>query len=130
MNNFEDFNFVNQMFTKISDIKLNNINNENIKLNNINNEHIESNLDYLIYDENINTDKINKINKKKKKKKIIKVIKKSNIKVYIFIFILFCLLNSYYVINLLNLRKIEYNISLIIRAIVFLISYYMIEKFS
>jgi hypothetical protein len=121
MNNLEDFNFANQMFTKISDIKLNNI-------NNINNEQIETNLDYLIYDENINTNNINK--KKKKKKKIIKVIKKLNIKRYIIIFILFCLLNSYYIINLLNLKKIEYNISLIIRAIIFLILYYIIEKFS
>ena len=146
----EDINFANHMYTKISDLKLNRSMiepDEKIKYNefsfdrmtedsNIKSDSIigssssinnrNSDLDYLYYEEN------NKVSKKKNK------IKKQNnneeknknkeIRLYILLFVLFCFLNSYFMINLINSYKIQYKLSLAIRASIFLILYYIIKR--
>lgn len=109
----EDVNFVNQMYTKISDLKSNNL------------DHVKNtDLDYLFYEEN------KKVPKKKKKKIIVEKKQNNTIKLYIMLFVLFCFLNSYFIINLINSYKIQYKLSLAIRASVFLILYYLINKIS
>jgi hypothetical protein len=127
---FEDINFANHMYTKISDLKLKYYDNditEDNKLKYYDNDITEdnklkynitdnSNLDYLYYEEN------NKVLKKNK-------IKKNKIIIYILLFILFCFLNSYFFINIINSYNIQYNLSLIIRALIFLILYYLIKKY-
>ena len=59
--------------------------------------------------------------KKKRKKNI-------NIKLYFMIFVLFYFLNSYFMINLINSYNIQYKLSLAIRASIFVIFYYFINK--
>ena len=119
---FENVNFANQMYTKISDLKLNN----KLKYHEHNLDRIENtDLDYLFYDEN------KQVPKKKKKKKIIVDKKQNNpIKLYFMLFVVFCCLNSYFMINLINSYKIQYKLSLAIRASFFLILYYLIDKIS
>jgi len=134
---FEDINFANHMYTKISDIKLNNSipNNEldnKIKYNDNNFNRImedtkntkNTNLDYLYYEE---TD--NKVIKKNKNKDNLEKKKNKTIRLYILLFISFYFLNSYVVINAINSYKIQYHLSLIIRSFLFLILYYLIKRF-
>jgi hypothetical protein len=100
---------INDMYTKISEIKFEN----NIKKN------LGSNsLDFLLYDEEIPKKKIIK-------KKNIKESK--NYKIYFIMFGLFYLLNSYWTINYLNSNKMSYNVSLIIRGLIFIFCYYLIN---
>jgi hypothetical protein len=148
----DNIDLINDMYTKISDIKFKSDIDTNIKnnqeLNMKNNQELNiknnqelniineiqynsnydknysdnespkfknSNLDFLTYDEssiknkNIKNIKKNKLNKKSKNN------------YYLFIFILFWVLNSYWIINFLNYRKISYNMSLIIRGIIFIL---------
>ena len=133
MTNIEDFQFANQMYTKISDIKNNLKDQEKLRYNpndnledkikyniknsnNINN--INTDLDFLLYEEKYDIKKTPKISKIKNK---VKVEKTFTNKFYILIFILFFILNSYYVINFINSKKIQYNTSLIIRSILFIL---------
>jgi hypothetical protein len=95
----------------------------------------------LINKEEFNDNKINKNNNfdfllddvppqqkttKKLNQKIVK--KKDTINIYIFMIILFYLLNSYYIINLINSNKISYNTSLLIRGTIFLLFYWLYKK--
>ncbi len=167
----EDMNFANHMYTKISDLKLNNdeklkynednlnrmsednnyrkdedkFNNyikeqdkfnryklednnyekEDIKFNNYKENSI-SDLDYLNYEEN---NKKTKKRKKTKKNNDQEQDNNSKIRLYILLFIIFCFLNSYLVINLINSYRIQYKLSLVIRASMFLILYYLVNRF-
>jgi hypothetical protein len=143
---FDDVNFANHMYTKISDLKLNKSisdNEEKIKYNEINFSRMEedtkiktgsrnADFDYLYYEENNSK----KSKKPKKKNKVKKVEKKEEtdtnkeIRFYIYLFILFYFLNSYFVINLINSYRIQYYLSLAIRSSLFLIFYYIIKRFS
>ena len=109
-NMLEDINFANRMYTKISDLKI-----DKLKYN--------KNLDYLYYEEP------KKVQKKNKKKKNKEKEKNKEIRLYIFLFVLFCFLNSYFIINIINSYKIQYTLSLIIRALIFLVLYYLIKTF-
>jgi len=101
----------NNMSTRISDIR--------------SKKQIESNLDYLFYTEEPSSVKpFKKIEKEKKIKK-----KPLNIKLYFIMFISFCFLNSYFIINILNSKRISYKTSLIIRGLLFMIIYYMLTLF-
>lgn len=126
----DNIDLISDMYTKISDIKFKGDIENNIKINNkinnieSNNKNYNSSLDILLYEED------------KPKKQIIKNIKpKKNIKennyykTYILIFILFCFLNSYWIINILNSNKISYKTSIIIRGLLFILCYYFISKF-
>ena len=159
--NFNNLDLVNDMYTKISDIKLksdiatnmkynntdlllndnlndnlnNNLNNNLVPnsaySNNIstdiitssvsNNVPFKSDLDYLLYNEKTKTSP-----KKIYKKKETKNLSNFNFKLYIGMFILFYILNSYYIINILNLQKITYNTSLVFRGLVFITIYYLL----
>lgn len=83
-------------------------------------------LDFLLYDEieDAPAKKILKIKNKLKKNKTSSI----NYYLYISLFILFILLNSYYIINLFNSYKLSYYYSLIIRAIIFVASYHYIKN--
>lgn len=158
---FEDINFTNHIYTKISDLKLNksimesdnklkyNENNLNRIIGN-NSEYNENNLEYnnyLKYNNNLEHDNNSEYdnnksdldylyyeeNKPKKKKiKNNKLGKNNNknkeIRLYILLFISFCFLNSYFVINIINSYRIQYKLSLCIRASLFLILYYIIKN--
>lgn len=146
----EDVNFVNHMYTKISDLKLNkSISDDMLEDNNDNNfsrmseynnfsrmsedvNNKNSDLDYLYYEENNKISK-NKLKKQKKDKKNnyddIEKNKNKEIRLYISLFVLFCFLNSYFFINMINSYKIQYKLSLVIRASLFLIFYYLIKRF-
>jgi hypothetical protein len=122
------YNDNNNEKIKYNENDFNNFNNfsqiaENSKIDSsiINNKN--SDLDYLYYEEN----KKNKL--KKKKNNDIEKTKNKEIRLYILLFILFCFLNSYFIINIINLYKIQYNVSLVIRASIFLILYYLIKRF-
>ena len=129
----DNIDLISDMYTKISDIKFKGDIENNIKINsNIrDNDKIESNsktynsnLDFLLYDEDKPTKKIIKNIKPKK------ILKENNYyKIYIFMFILFCFLNSYWLINILNSNKISYKTSIIIRALLFILCYYFMSKF-
>jgi hypothetical protein len=145
---FDDVNFANHMYTKISDLKLNKSisdSEEKIKYNENNFSRMEedtkiksgsknTDFDYLYYEENNNKNNNNK--SKKKKNKVKKIEKKEEnetnkeIRFYIYLFILFYFLNSYFVINFINSYKIQYYLSLAIRSSLFLIFYYIIKRFS
>jgi hypothetical protein len=136
----EDVNFVNHMYTKISDLKLNkSISDSDDKLKYIDNNfnritedsniktNRNSDLDYLYYEEpNFLPKKKNKIKKQKIEKNNEN---NSGIKLYIILFVLFCILNSYFVIDRINSYKIQYKLSLAIRASLFLFLYYLIKKY-
>ena len=136
----EDVNFVNHMYTKISDLKLNkSISYSDDKLKYIDNNfnritedsniktNRNSDLDYLYYEEpNFLPKKKNKIKKQKIEKNNEN---NSGIKLYIILFVLFCILNSYFVIDRINSYKIQYKLSLAIRASLFLFLYYLIKKY-
>lgn len=109
----EDVIFANHMYTKISDLKFK-------EKEIINEPKKNTDLDYLYYEEN------NKVKKKKKKKNNDH---NKKLRLYILLFIIFCFLNSYFVINLINSYGIQYSLSLFIRAILFIILYYIIIKF-
>lgn len=134
MVNIDDFNFANNLYTKISDIKVNNdldgltnyeskkIKNDDIGRSKKLKEDIEikkgnTNLDYLYYEE----DYI-----KPTKKVIIK--KEKSYKTYFIIFIAFMFLNSSYVINFINSYKVKYITSLFIRSAIFMIIYHLLKK--
>jgi len=154
----EDVNFANHMYTKISDLKFNKSlsnNEEKLKYNEYNFDRmIEDNnikssssigssssinnkntdLDYLYYEENNKVSKKkNKVKKQKKEKKTEDNNEEKNknkeIRLYILLFVLFCFLNSYFMINMINSYKIQYKLSLAIRASLFLILYYIIKRF-
>jgi hypothetical protein len=127
---FQDINFAKEMYTKISDIKVNNTNtnfNTPPDLDFINykdnNDYYNENKDY--YKEN-NEEKIQiKKNKKIKEKNTKEIL----IRKYILIFILFYILNSYYFINLLNTNNLNYNYSLILRGFLLIILYHFLKSF-
>jgi len=135
----DNIDLISDMYTKISDIKFKDDIENNIKIKNniennikfksdnenaIENKKYNSNLDFLLYEEDKPPKKIIKNIKPKKK------IKENNYyKIYISIFILFCFLNSYWIINILNSNKISYKTSIIIRGLLFILCYYFISKF-
>lgn len=121
----DNIDLISDMYTKISDIKFKGDIENNIK-NNIksNNKSYKSNLDFLLYEEDKPTTEIIKNDKPKKNIK-----ENSSYKIYILMFILFCFLNSYWVINFLNSNKISYKTSIIIRGLLFISCYYFISKF-
>jgi hypothetical protein len=104
--NYEDYKNINY-----EDYK-NNRNTEITETFNKNNGY-----DFLLEDTNIQNKTKIKQNKKKESKYI-----------YIFMLIIFSILNSYYVINLINSNNIPYNISLLIRGIVFILLYWIYKK--
>ena len=110
----EDVIFANHMYTKISDLKFNNIEKEIID-----EPKKYTDLEYLQYEET------NKVKKKKKKKNNDH---NKELRLYILVFIIFCFLNSYFVINLINSYGIQYSLSLFIRAVSFIFLYYIITK--
>ena len=111
MNTFQDINFAQKMYTKISDIKLNN----------------NTDLDFLNYGDEYEEDTIKKKHKKKTKPKT--KTKDLVIRKYLLMFILFYILNSFYFINLINKNNLNYNWSLIIRGIIFIILYHFLKYF-
>ena len=129
MVNIDDFNFANNLYTKISDIKVNNelsglTNYESKKNSGRNTKFMEDieikkgnkNLDYLYYEEDY----------VKPTKKI--VTKQKSYKSYFIIFIAFMFLNSSYVINFINSYRVKYITSLIIRSFIFMILYHLLKK--
>jgi hypothetical protein len=129
---FQDINFAKEMYTKISDIKVNNTNtNFNVPadldfINYRDNDYYTENKDY--YKEN-KDDTEEKIQIKKNKKIKEKNTKEILIRKYILIFILFYILNSYYFINLLNTNNLNYNYSLILRGFLLIILYHFLKSF-
>lgn len=107
----KDFELQNNMSTRISDIR--------------SKKSVGSNLDYLFYTEDSIINKpVKKIEKEKKIKK-----KSLNIKLYFVMFISFCFLNSYFIINILNSKRISYKSSLIMRGLLFMVIYYIATLF-
>jgi len=150
---FEDINFMNHMYTKISDLKSNKYDNNKIydlksdKYDNNNkiydlksdkydnnkiydNNNTKTDLSYLFYKENKKNKKNKKDNKNKENNENKKKCKNNKIILYMSLFILFCILNSYYIINLINSYKIQYNVSLFIRALIFIFIYYLINIYK
>ena len=139
----EDVNFANHMYTKISDLQFNrSISDSDEKLkyneNNFGRMSEDSNikmgksvdLDFLRYEEdNLVSVKKKKSKKSKKENNDVEINKNKELRLYFFLFILFCFLNSYLIINIINSYKIQYKLSLDIRASIFLILYYLIKKF-
>jgi hypothetical protein len=108
----DNIELINDMYTKISEIKFEN----NIKKKDLE----SSSLDFLSYDEEIPKKII------KKSTKSIKETKNNSYKIYFSLFILFYFLNSYWTINYLNSNKISYNLSQIIRGLLFIFCYHFI----
>ena len=148
LNSEEKIKYNENNFNRMSEDNFNRMSEDNfnrMKENNFNNlkededsliKSRNTDLDYLYYEENNkNTKSKNKKNKSKKNKVRKLEIKEENninkeIRFYIYLFILFYSLNSYYVINLINSYKIQYYLSLAIRSSLFLIFYYLIKRFS
>jgi hypothetical protein len=125
----DNLDLLNDMYTKISDIKFKSDLDTNIKVNNNKPIYLEdnslnyrTNLDYLLYDEKPLKSK-NKLKNKKKNNN-----KESLMTKYFIMFILFCVLNSYYVINILNKQNISYRMSIAIRGLIFILGYHLIKK--
>jgi hypothetical protein len=96
----------------------NNTDTNNIDNNNFNSSY--NNLSYLLYEEPTKT-----VNKRKTKK----TNKTPNIKLYVCMFILFYILNTYYVIKLFESQRINYKLSLIIRTSIFMSLFYILQKY-
>jgi hypothetical protein len=134
-----DMEFVNRMYTKISDIKNMNNNEETIidpRFNPRYNPNIEEEkiryidntknqlgkFDYLFMDEKpIRT----YVQPKKEKKE-----NNKQIKLYFLLFVLFYFLNSYFIISLINSYKIQYTTSIIIRGIALIIIYHLSKQLA
>ena len=128
--NINDLHYMNDLYSKSSHIF------DNIELNENGTE-----IKNLIKKEKFEDNKIYKnknydflLDEESFSPKIIKnesqelINKKDSIYMYIGMFILFYLLNSYYIINLINSNKISYNTSLIIRGLIFILVYWLYKK--
>ena len=111
MANIDNINFMAKMYSKIQDIQVQN----DIK----NTENLDDDLDYIL-------------KTKKNSKKVKKIKKPDNSKYYelaffIILAILFYFLNSYFVINLINMHNIDYNIALAGKTVLFIIFVYILQ---
>ena len=100
-----------------------NYNNPNVNYNNQNSGY--NNLSYLLYEEPKKTSS----KKSKSRKTLSNTNNKVNIKLYICMIILFYILNSYYVIRLIDSYSIHYKLSLFIRSCIFITIYYLMTKY-
>jgi hypothetical protein len=135
-----DMEFVNQMYTKISDIRKIDNNEETIidpRFNPRYNPNIEDEkIKYIDYTQNsvgkfdylFEDEKLNKIYNKPKKDKKVKKDDNKQIKLYLILFCLFYFLNSFFIINLINSYRIQYTTSIIIRGVGIVILYHLSKQ--
>lgn len=137
----EHLDLVNDMYTKVNLNFNKDINSENNILvdssskkvkKSFENRRFNNDLDFLFDDENIDDKLLHKISVENKKTKLKNKLKQkinkktNNYYSYFILFILFMLLNSYYIINLFNSYKLSYYLSLSIRGIMLIALYHYI----